>query len=104
MGIKALRKILLGAETTAGTAVAADTIWRGIGGLKDNREVITPDEDIGYLSGKARNYCPKYEAAILEACAAAEAKIAEIITDYHEAVKARGLHPTERRIEQEMFA
>lgn len=48
--------------------------------------------------------CPKYEAAILEACAAAEAKIAEIITDYHEAVKARALPMTERRIEQEMFA
>jgi len=64
MGTKALRKILLGAETTAGTAVAADTIWRGIGTIQDNREVITPDEDIGYLSGKTRNYCPKYEAAI----------------------------------------
>lgn len=47
--------------------------------------------------------CPKYEEAILEACASAEAKIAEIITDYHEAVKARALPMTERRIEQEMF-
>jgi len=42
--------------------------------------------------------------AILDACASAEARIAEVITDYHEAVKARGLIPTERRIEQEMFA
>ena len=64
MGIKALRKIQLGAETTAGTAVEADTIWRGIGVITDNRETIVPDEDIGYLSGKARNYCPKLEAAI----------------------------------------
>lgn len=48
--------------------------------------------------------CPKYEAAILEACAAAEAKIAEIINDYHEAVKARALPMTERRVEQEMYA
>lgn len=43
-------------------------------------------------------------AAIIEACADAEARIAEIIKDYHEAVAARGLIPTERRIEQEMFA
>jgi len=64
MGIKALRKIQLGLETTAGVAVPADTLWRGLGVLQDNREVITPDEDIGYLSGKVRNYCPKYEAAL----------------------------------------
>lgn len=64
MGIKALRKIQLGAETTAGTAVAADTVWRGIGMIKDNRETIFPEEDIGYLSGKARAYVPKYEAEL----------------------------------------
>lgn len=43
------------------------------------------------------------QEAILEACASAEAKIAQIITDYHEAVKARALPMTERRIEREMF-
>jgi len=64
MGSKALRKIQLGFETTAGTAVAADTLWRGLGMIKDNRETITVDEDIGYLSGKVRNYCPKYEAGL----------------------------------------
>lgn len=47
--------------------------------------------------------CPKIGAAILEACAAAETKIAEIIEDFFAAVEARKLHPTERRIEQEMF-
>jgi len=41
--------------------------------------------------------------AILEACAAAETKISEIINDYHDAVRERALIPTERRIEQEMF-
>lgn len=46
---------------------------------------------------------PKIGAAILEACAAAETKIAEIIEDFFAAVEARKLHPTERRIEQEMF-
>lgn len=47
---------------------------------------------------------PKIGAAIIEACAAAETKIAEIIEDFFAAVEARKLHPTERRIEQEMFA
>lgn len=46
---------------------------------------------------------PKIGAAIIEACAAAETKIAEIIEDFFAAVEARKLHPTERRIEQEMF-
>ncbi|MGE8143085.1 lambda exonuclease family protein [Novosphingobium sp. NPDC080210] len=46
----------------------------------------------------------KIGAAILEACEAAEAKISEIIEDFFAAVEARKLHPTERRIEQEMFA
>ena len=45
----------------------------------------------------------KIGAAILEACEAAEAKISEIIEDFFAAVEARKLHPTERRIEQEMF-
>jgi len=65
MGIKALRKVLLGLETTAGTAVAADTIWHGTGLIQDQREVIFPDEDIGYLSGKDRNYIPKIEAGVV---------------------------------------
>ena len=45
----------------------------------------------------------KYDDAILEACTNAEARIAEIITDYHAAVAGRGLIPTERRVTQEMF-
>lgn len=64
MGIKALRKIQLGKETTAGTAVEATMLWRGTGVIEDQREVIFPDEDIGYLSGVDRNYCPKLLAAI----------------------------------------
>jgi hypothetical protein len=41
------------------------------------------------------------QGAIIEAAAAAEAKIREIINTYHDA--ARDLIPTERRVEQEMY-
>lgn len=65
MAIKALRKLMLGLETTAGTAVAADTLWHGTGLIEDKREVVYPDEDIGYLSGKDRAYIPKLEAGVV---------------------------------------
>lgn len=42
-------------------------------------------------------------AAIEAACADAEAKIAAAIEDYHAAVEARKLLPTERRVEVEMY-
>jgi len=64
MGIKALRSIRLGKETTAGTAVAATTYWRGEGTIEDQREVVFPNEDVGYLSGVDRSYIPKKLAAI----------------------------------------
>lgn len=41
--------------------------------------------------------------AIINACADAEAKIAEVIADFHAAVEARGLPATERHIEQEIY-
>ena len=50
-GIKKLRKLQLGRETTAGTAVNATDLWRGIGTIEDQTEVMFPEEDIGYLSG-----------------------------------------------------
>jgi hypothetical protein len=44
------------------------------------------------------------QAAIIDACEAFEAKIAEAIRDYHAALSAdERLIPTERRIEEEMF-
>jgi len=64
-GIKKLRKIQLGRETTAGTEVDATTIWRGTGVIEDDLEVIFPEEDIGYKSGVDRTYIPK-KAALLE--------------------------------------
>lgn len=63
-GIRALRKIQLGRETTSGTKVTTTTLWRGIGTLEDTREQVFPPEDIGYLSGVDRSYVPKLEAAI----------------------------------------
>jgi hypothetical protein len=63
-GIKKLRKILLGRETTAGTNCAATTIWRGTGTPEDKSPVVFIEEDIGYLSGVNRTAIPKVEAAM----------------------------------------
>ena len=57
-GSRALRKLQLGKEVVAaGTPVAATTIWRGQGVIKDNREVIFPEEDVPeeYEADTARN-------------------------------------------------
>ena len=55
-GVKSLRKIQLGKETTAGTVIAATAIWRGIGTLEDMTVVTFPVEDVGILSGTDRAY------------------------------------------------
>lgn len=55
-GSRALRKLQLGREGTKGSPVAATTIWRGMGVIKDNREVIFPEEDVGILGGTDRSY------------------------------------------------
>jgi hypothetical protein len=57
-GVKGLRKIQFGRETTSGTAAAATTIWRGEGTIEDTVLVVFPPEDIGYLSGVTRSYIP----------------------------------------------
>ncbi len=63
-GVKALRKIQIAQETTAGTILAATSYWRGMGVLDDQRETVIPDEDIGILGGVDRAYTPKLLAAI----------------------------------------
>jgi hypothetical protein len=65
-GIKALRTIELGQEaaTAVGTPVAGSTLWRGEGTISDDREVVFPNEDVGYLSGLDRSYIPKVMASI----------------------------------------
>lgn len=56
-GRKALRKIQMGRESTAGTAVAATTIWRGPAQpADDQREIVFPAEDVGILGGTDRSY------------------------------------------------
>ncbi len=57
-GIKKLRRIQLGKETTAGLAVAATTKWRGTGTLEDKREAYFPDEDIGFVVPVNRAFFP----------------------------------------------
>jgi len=63
-GIKALRKLQFGRESTAGTIVPATTIWRGIGALEDKSEPQFVEEDIGYLSGVDRTYIPFVEGGL----------------------------------------
>lgn len=63
-GVKALRRIQLAPEVTAGTQILATSIWRGLGTLEDQRETVFPNEDIGYIAGVDRAYCPK-QAALL---------------------------------------
>ena len=63
-GIRALRKLQYGKETTAGTAVNATAVWRGIGTIQDNLETVFPAEDIGILTGTDRSYIPRVEAQL----------------------------------------
>ena len=63
-GIKALRKIQVGVETTAGTAVAATSIWRGMGTIEDTRTTTFVEEDIGILGGADRSYVPMLGASL----------------------------------------
>lgn len=63
-GIKALRRLQLGQENTAGTEVAATALWRGMGVPTDDREVVFVEEDIGYLSGVDRTYISMLSGSI----------------------------------------
>jgi len=63
-GVKALRKIQMGKETTAGTAVVATAIWRGMGTIEDQRETGRAEEDVGILMAPARIYASRYQAGL----------------------------------------
>jgi hypothetical protein len=54
-GIKRLRQLLFGRETTPNTLIAATKMWRGAGAIQDDREdVDVEDEDIGLIDGEDR--------------------------------------------------
>ena len=64
-GVKSLRKIQIGEETTAaGTAIDATTIWRGQGSMQDDRETVFVEEDIGIFSGADRTHVPKLAGSV----------------------------------------
>jgi len=63
-GVKKLRKIQMGRESTSGDAVAATTIWRGLGVPDDLTKVEFAEEDVGYLSGVDRTYIPQVLAGL----------------------------------------
>src|SRR5262249_23481317 len=55
VGIKRLRRIQLGKESTGGTAVAATTPWRGGAGmLDDQRKIEEIEEWMGVIDGADR--------------------------------------------------
>jgi hypothetical protein len=55
-GVKKLRRIQLGRETTAGTEVNATATWRGTGTIEDVTVVSFPAEDVGRYPGTTRSY------------------------------------------------
>lgn len=57
-GVKSLRRIQLGKESSAGTKIKATTKWRGEGTLKDDRVIVNPPEDIGVIPDTTRAYTP----------------------------------------------
>ena len=54
----------LGAESTAGTGVAATTRWRGGGTIQDDLDLVFVEEDTGYIGGTDRSYIQKYDASL----------------------------------------
>ena len=58
MGRRALRKIQIGLETTAGTEANATEIWRGLGVIDDQTPVEFAEEDVGLLPRTDRSYIP----------------------------------------------
>ena len=63
-GVKALRKIQIGAESPQGTPVAATAIWRGFGTIEDDQDVILVNEDVGIVAPTDRAYIPRVHALL----------------------------------------
>ena len=59
-GITALEKTLIGVEALAGASTdTVTTHWRGMGKIKDRREVVFPPERVGKIGGTTRSYVPR---------------------------------------------
>lgn len=64
-GVKTLRKVQLGREGTAYTAVPATTIWRGPALMPmDDQVKVMPEENVGLSSLTTRQYTPKKLASM----------------------------------------
>lgn len=63
-GVKFLRRIQIGKESSLGTAVAATTKWRGNGAIEDNIDLRFVNEDVGYIGGVDRTYIAGYESTL----------------------------------------
>lgn len=63
-GITTLSNTQIGAEATAGTGTPT-THWRGVGTLKDRREVVFPPQRVGKIGGTTRSYTPKTGAEVV---------------------------------------
>lgn len=70
-GVRHLRRIQLGYETTAGTTAVTTTRYRGFGTIQDDLTLQQIDEDVGIIGGTDRTVIPKYGAKLTlpdEAC------------------------------------
>ncbi|MBX3050806.1 MAG: hypothetical protein KF753_04990 [Caldilineaceae bacterium] len=58
-------KIQLGQETTAGTAVAADIVWRGpAADIEETSPIVMVEESVGLLVPTGRSYVPLLSAVL----------------------------------------
>lgn len=65
MSVTQTRKTQLGRESTAGTAVAATTIWRGPSNvINDDVELTIPAENVGYFGPADRGYFARAGASL----------------------------------------
>ena len=65
MGIKRLKFLQLGEESTKGVEVSATAVWRGVSSIAELAEVVFPDEEIGIIPASDRSYKPKLGAQVL---------------------------------------
>jgi len=92
-GIRTLQKIQMGRETTAGTAVVATTLWRGLGVPEDGLELVYPDENIGVLAAGDRAYIPKLQGKFK--FASVEATFEQLLHIFEAGIKTVGTGVTD---------